>query len=176
MERLSRIVLGSFFVLGMVDILLGGQVRLGEQKMANAMILFVLCLYLSWVDFHHRRIPNRALVAGVVLISFLELALSSPMEWLMAGLFAILSLLVFGWISYYKPLALGMGDVKLFALVCYGLGIRDFVVVLTVASLAALLVSLVLLLIRKVSIKYEVPFAPFVTMGLAVLLFMSEAS
>ncbi|UKK97666.1 A24 family peptidase [Brevibacillus brevis] len=144
--------------------------------MTNALILFVLCLYLSWVDFHHRRIPNRALVAGFVLISFFEFVLFSPMEWLMAGLFSILCLLVFGGISWYRPLALGMGDVKLFALVCYGIGVRDFVLVLTVASLAALLVSLVLLLIRKGSIKCEVPFAPFVTIGLAVLLVMSETS
>lgn len=143
--------------------------------MANAVILFGLCLYLSWVDFRHRRIPNLALGAGFVLISFMEYALSSPMEWLMAGFFAILSLLVFGWISWHRPLALGMGDVKLFALVCYGLGVRDFVVVLTIASMAALLVSLILLLIRKVSIKYEVPFAPFVTIGIAVVLYMNEA-
>ncbi|WP_088906724.1 A24 family peptidase [Brevibacillus formosus] len=142
--------------------------------MPNAVILFGLCLYLSWVDFRYRRIPNLALGAGFVLISIMEYVLSSPMEWLTAGLFAILCLLVFGWISWYRPLALGMGDVKLFALVCYGLGVRDFVVVLTVASLAALLVSLVWLLTRKVNIKCEVPFAPFVTIGLAVLLFMSE--
>ncbi|MCM3141805.1 A24 family peptidase [Brevibacillus sp. MER 51] len=144
--------------------------------MTNAVILFVLCLYLSWVDFHYRRIPNRALVAGFVLVSFSDFVLFSPMEWLKAGLFAILCLLVFGCISWYRPLALGMGDVKLFALVCYGIGVRDFVLVLTVASLAALLVSLVLLLIRKGSIKCEVPFAPFVTVGLAVLLVMSETS
>lgn len=142
--------------------------------MANAVILFGLCLYLSWVDFRHRRIPNLALGAGFVLISFMEYALSSPMEWLMAGLFAILSLLVFGWISWHRPLALGMGDVKLFALVCYGLGVRDFVVVLTIASMAALLVSLILLLIRKVSIKCEVPFAPFVTIGIAVVLYINR--
>ncbi|MFF0827350.1 prepilin peptidase [Brevibacillus sp. NPDC003359] len=142
--------------------------------MANAVILFGLCIYLSWVDFRHRRIPNRALGAGFVLISLLEFVLSSPMEWLIAGLFAILCLLVFGWISWHRPLALGMGDVKLFALVCYGLGVRDFVVVLTIASLAALLVSLVLLLLRKVSIKCEVPFAPFVTIGLALILYMNE--
>ncbi|AWX55288.1 prepilin peptidase [Brevibacillus brevis] len=142
--------------------------------MANAVILFGLCLYLSWVDFRHRRIPNLALGAGFVLISFMEYVLSSPMEWLMAGLFAILSLLVFGWISWHRPLTLGMGDVKLFALVCYGLGVRDFVVVLTIASMAALLVSLILLLIRKVSIKCEVPFAPFVTIGIAVVLYMNE--
>lgn len=142
--------------------------------MANAVILFGLCLYLSWVDFRHRRIPNLALGAGFVLISFVEYVLSSPMEWLMAGFFAILSLLMFGWISWHRPLALGMGDVKLFALVCYGLGVRDFVVVLTIASMAALLVSLILLLIRKVSIKCEVPFAPFVTIGIAVVLYMNE--
>ncbi|MED1946169.1 MULTISPECIES: A24 family peptidase [Brevibacillus] len=144
--------------------------------MPNAAILFGLCLYLSWVDLRQKRIPNRALGAGLVLISIMEYVLSSPMEWLMAGFYAILCLLVFGWISWYRPLALGMGDVKLFALVCYGLGVRDFVVVLTVASLVALLVSLVWLLIRKGSIKSEVPFAPFVTIGLAVLLFMSETS
>ncbi|RAT96185.1 A24 family peptidase [Brevibacillus sp. Leaf182] len=143
--------------------------------MANAVILFGLCLYLSWVDFRHRRIPNLALGAGFVLISFMEYVLSSPMEWLMAGFFAILSLLMFGWISWHRPLALGMGDVKLFALVCYGLGVRDFVVVLTIASMAALLVSLILLLIRKVSITCEVPFAPFVTIGIAVVLYMNEA-
>ncbi|MBG9944298.1 A24 family peptidase [Brevibacillus formosus] len=144
--------------------------------MPNAEILFGLCLYLSWVDLRQKRIPNRALGAGLVLISIMEYVLSSPMEWLMAGFFSILCLLVFGWVSWYRPLALGMGDVKLFALVCYGIGVRDFVVVLTVASLAALLVSLVWLLIRKGSIKSQVPFAPFVTIGLAVLLFMSETS
>ncbi|MBW5468384.1 prepilin peptidase [Brevibacillus formosus] len=144
--------------------------------MPNTAILFGLCLYLSWVDLRQKRIPNRALGAGLVLISIMEYVHSSPMEWLLAGFFAILCLLVFGWVSWYRPLALGMGDVKLFALVCYGLGVRDFVVVLTVASLAALLVSLVWLLIRKGSIKSQVPFAPFVTIGLAVLLFMSETS
>ncbi|EJL23130.1 A24 family peptidase [Brevibacillus sp. BC25] len=144
--------------------------------MANAVILFGLCLYLSWVDFRHRRIPNLALGVGFVLISIMKYVLSSQREWLMAGLFAILCLLVFGWISWHRPRALGMGDVKLLALVCYGLGVHDFVVVLTVASLAAMLVSLVLILIRKVSIKCEVPFAPFVTIGLAVILCMSDTS
>ncbi|MFS0554397.1 prepilin peptidase [Brevibacillus sp. 179-C9.3 HS] len=144
--------------------------------MANAVVLLGLCLYLSWVDYRHRRIPNRALSAGFLLISLMQLAFSSPLEWLNAGLFAILCLFVFGLISWHWPLAFGMGDVKLLALICYGLGVRDFVLVLTTASLSALFVSVVLLLIRKVSLTSSLPFAPFMTIGLGAFLYMCEIS
>lgn len=139
--------------------------------MESAFVLFVLCLYVSWMDLRHRRIPNQAIGTGFFLLTLCNLAYFSPAGWIEAVFYTLLCLLVFGFVSWHWPLALGMGDVKLLALICYGLGVREFVVVLTVASMLALIVSILLLLMRRVSVNSSLPFAPFVTLGIAAAFF-----
>lgn len=118
----------------------------------------------------HRRIPNRALLAGCFLIIFMRLGFEEAWPWLAHFASGAFVLFAFGLVAWIWPAAVGMGDVKLLALLAFALGVRPFVLILTIASLSALLLSLFLMLSKRAGVRYSLPFAPHLTYGLFVVL------
>lgn len=123
---------------------------------------------ISAIDVEHRIVPNRIVVpaTGVVLVA--HTVIDPSPEWLLGALaafgFLFLAALVY-------PAGMGMGDVKLAALLGAMLG-RDVAVALMAGMLLALLPS-VLLLARHGSKarKMGIPFAPFLAGGAVIALF-----
>ena len=136
------------------------------------LVLLGCCLHASWTDLRFRKIPNRTVLFGFVTISLLHLATGGVSHLLAQLLFAALPLLVFGLASLIWPAGIGMGDVKLLALVCFALGLRPFAMVLTLASLSALFFACGMLLRKRASRGSSLPFAPFLTLGLLAFLLL----
>lgn len=144
-------------------------------RLAIEMTAFLLCVHLSFFDLRCRRIPNRSLVAGFMLLMTLALALCPEWPWPSHLLSALFFLAFFGAIAWLWPAAVGMGDVKLAVLLCFVLGFRPFVFLLTTASLAALFVSLIFVLGRRTGPDFTLPFAPFLTAGLLLWILFSQS-
>jgi leader peptidase (prepilin peptidase) / N-methyltransferase len=140
----------------------------GEQGVFAATLLPVLVV-LAAVDLRHRLVPNRILAPAFAAVLAFRLA-SAPEEaaqWLLAAAIAPLALLA---PAIIDRRAVGMGDVKLGALLGAALGFA-VVPALLVASLAVVPVAGVLLMrAGRAARRTAIPFAPFLALGAAAVL------
>lgn len=148
--------------------LLAGSHDLGRYFWTQLVFVSILTLA-SLVDLHERIIPNEVVLFG--LVAGLLLAFLAPYPertWLQAvagaaagfGFLLLLALLVKG--------GMGLGDVKLAAVIGLFLGLKWVGMGLVFAFLAGGVLSGLLLLLRIVGRKDHVPFGPFLALGAAV--------
>ena len=140
---------------------------LGPRGLIDAVFIGVLP-QLAAVDFEQRIIPNRIVLPtlAVVLVAQLAFFSSHALEWIAASLAAGAFLYLPG--LFYKG-AVGMGDVKLAALLGAALG-TDMVTAFVVASFAVLPVALVILVRKGREARgVGIPFGPFLALGGAVV-------
>ncbi len=135
-----------------------------------------LLVALSVIDLRHKKLPNRlvypAVVAAAVFVVVADLAGGEP-DALDAGIGFLaygVGLLVIALIS---PRGMGMGDVKLAALIGLVLGSLGLAYVGVAAGVGILLggVGAIIALIAGVGRKTGIPFGPFLAAGAAVAAF-----
>lgn len=143
-------------------------------SVALGLALVLLLLPAAGIDLEHRRIPNAITLPGCLLAIALGLAFDPAGEpaRLLAGVGAGGALLIVALIS---PKGMGMGDVKLVAMIGLFLGAAVIPAVL-IALLAGVAVGA--MVIAKVGVakgrKTAVPFGPFLAFGAVVALFVGE--
>ena len=80
--------------------------------------------------------------------------------------------------GYYlltKSEGMGLGDVKLLAMMGAFLGWRSILFIIIVGSFSGALVGITVMLLRKKDRKYAIPFGPFLSLGaLSYLLYGQE--
>lgn len=74
----------------------------------------------AWIDFRQRRIPNRLVLAGLLVVLLSQIMTSGATGWWTALAGVALGLLLM--LPFYVVGAMGAGDVKLMAMVGAGLG------------------------------------------------------
>jgi leader peptidase (prepilin peptidase)/N-methyltransferase len=128
------------------------------------LVVFAILSIASIIDIKERRIPDKLIIAGVVI--GLGLTLYNPehgfLDGLMGGMTAGLVLLL---ISHITKGGLGLGDVKLFLCMGIYLGLESTASAMLIAALLSGLFSLVLICISHENKKREIPFAPFILAG-----------
>ena len=126
---------------------------------------------ISAIDVEHRIVPNRIVVPATVVVLVVRTLIDPSVEWLLGGLAGFLFLFI---AAVIYPAGMGMGDVKLAALLGVMLG-RDVAVALMAGMLLAIVPSVVLLARHGSSArKMGIPFAPFLAGGGIVALFAGE--
>ncbi|MGG1664191.1 prepilin peptidase [Brevibacillus sp. NRS-1366] len=152
---------------------MGFDFMLGQNELGQLLIyvlLLMLCVYLAWTDLCDRRIPNRVLLLGLMLTTLVTTVLFPSYPWFLRIVSGAVLTILFVSLSLFWPAAFGMGDAKLLGLLGYALGFRAFAFVLTAASLAALVTTLYLLFFSRARSGSTLPFAPFVAVGMLLLL------
>ena len=146
------------------------------------LLLAGVAVLLTLVDLQHRKLPNRVLVpaiaVGAVLLAVAAVATGNWHALLGAGLGAVVLFTVFLVLALASPKSLGMGDVKLAALLGLYLGWLGWDAVLLGAAagfVVQAVVVLVLLAARKVTLRGELPFGPAMLLGAAVVIAWSGA-
>lgn len=149
--------------------------RFGLQWATPVYWLFVAALVaISFIDLDHQIIPNVITLPGI-LIGFSCSLLIPWFSWLDS----LIGILVGGGILYliavaYELLArkegMGLGDVKLLALIGAFLGWQGVLPVIFLSSLMGTLVGVPLMLVKKAGGKLAIPFGPFLALGALVWL------
>jgi leader peptidase (prepilin peptidase)/N-methyltransferase len=132
---------------------------------------------LAVIDLQHRLLPDRvvlpSLAIGAVLLAGAALA---DGEWAALGravLAAVVLFLVFLALALIAPSGMGMGDVKLAALLGLYLGWLGWGTVL-LGAVAGFVVQAVLALLllatRRVGLRSELPFGPAMLLGAALVI------
>jgi leader peptidase (prepilin peptidase)/N-methyltransferase len=138
--------------------------------LASRLVFGCALIALFAIDLEHHLLPNAitvpGVVAGLALSLFTEPGWQASLIGALAGggaLYAIAE-------AYYRVRheeGLGMGDVKMLAMIGAFLGWKLALVTLMLASLAGTVVGLGLIASRRGGMKYALPFGTFLALGAA---------
>lgn len=123
----------------------------------------MISLFLVFYDLKYFKVPNLInLFLLILVISNKVYIKAHPFDYIVPGLIAFITLLLVYMVSKGK---LGMGDIKYSSIMAIYLGYRFWLSSLIYASIAALLISIILLLSKKIKRDSRIPFIPFLVIG-----------
>ncbi len=136
-------------------------------RLAFAAAMIVLFV----IDLRHRILPNAITVPGIA--AGLVASWFLPPGWAASLLGALAGAgLLWGIAEAYLRIrgeeGLGMGDVKMLAMIGAFLGWRLMLLTVVLASLAGSVIGLVIILVRRGNMKYALPFGTFLAVGALV--------
>ncbi len=144
-------------------------------------LLGLVCLLfpIAAIDFRKQKIPNQLLIVGLTyraVVLAIEYLLDYKTAWsitkdcligaLIIGVFFLILLLIF-------KNSIGMGDVKLFALIGLYQGLWGAINSVFFSLLAAFVVSIILLLTKKKTRKDTISFGPTILIGTIIAIGLS---
>lgn len=170
-QKTFRVWMMLFLILTLVMGVEFYLFQYGYLKSIRYLILFWSLGLIAWADQKSRRISNRVLLVLLIVrtvILVLE-CLSWKEYWMSivisAGSGLILSGGMFLICYVIARGGIGAGDVKLLAVLGYWMGGGAVFTVIFLTVLSAAVYSGAGLLLKKISLKQEMPFAPFVLAG-----------
>lgn len=173
LRRVPRSARLALVMLGLA--LLGGACGLvfGFTLEAAAATLFCWALVVvTRTDLEHRLIPDKVVLPSAAVVLALRTIDDPSVEWVLSALGAGLALFL---VALVHPRGLGMGDVKLSALLGAGLGV-SVLVAFFVGFFVAFLPAFALFVRHGRDIrKLAIPLGPFLALGGIVGLFWGGA-
>lgn len=160
-------------------VFLATLVQVGVGLLLAVRLVFACAMIvLAFIDLRHRILPNAITVPGIV--AGLVASAVVPPGWL-ASLIGILAgggiLLLIAWI--YERVrhqeGLGMGDVKMLAMIGAFLGWKLMLLTLVLSSLLGSVVGLLVILAAKGDMKHALPFGTFLAAGALVASLTGDA-
>jgi leader peptidase (prepilin peptidase)/N-methyltransferase len=161
----------------MVEVLTAAMFALGwwyygPGTLLAARLLFGCALIVLFaIDLEHQLLPNAITLPGII-VGFLFSLVVAP-GW-MASLIGIvvgggvLYLIAEGYYRLRHEEGLGMGDVKMLAMIGAFLGWKLTLVALMFASVSGSIIGIGLIAARRGSMNYALPFGTFLAIGAAV--------
>jgi leader peptidase (prepilin peptidase)/N-methyltransferase len=145
--------------------------------LAARLTLVVILIVLFGIDLHHQILPNAITLPGIV-IGFL-FSLAGPPGWI-DGLLGIMLgggvLYAIAW-TYYAVRheeGLGMGDVKMLAMIGAFLGWKAVLVTLILSSFAGALVGVGIIAFSRGGMRLALPFGTFLSLGALAAMLVGE--
>jgi leader peptidase (prepilin peptidase) / N-methyltransferase len=139
--------------------------------LTSRLILGCALIVLFAIDLEHQLLPNVITVPGIVAgfaLSFLTgLGWSSSLIGIVLGGGILLAIAE----AYYRVRheeGLGMGDVKMLAMIGAFLGWPATLMTLMMGSVAGSIVGMLIIALRRGDMKYALPFGTFLAMGAAL--------
>lgn len=167
-----ELLTGILFLIGFIYLPTQGLLpRILELALISALIV------IFFADLKYQIIPDQALIfAGLVgvLILLLEQTGFSLISFrFVEGLLVALPIYLIYAISGGR--AMGFGDVKLSFIVGLIFGLQKGFTALYIAFVLGAIVSLILIFLKKKSIKSKIAFGPFIAIGSFCVLFIDKA-
>jgi leader peptidase (prepilin peptidase)/N-methyltransferase len=138
--------------------------------LASRLVFGCALIVLFAIDLEHQLLPNAITLPGII-VGFLFSVFTDP-GWA-ASLIGILAGGGVLWLiaeTYYRirhEEGLGMGDVKMLAMVGAFLGWQLTLLTLMLASLSGTIIGLLLIVTKRGGMKYALPFGTFLALGAA---------
>lgn len=171
-DRKFRIYAGLGIIVGIVLCAEFLMFSYSILKCVRYLVLLAATFVIAWIDRHERRIPNRILlillgIRAVLLVGEWTLVPSMGLSLLISSLMGMLIGGGLFLLAYFISRGgVGMGDVKLFAVIGTYVGTGSIMALVFITALAAALYSIIMLILKKIKLKEEIPFAPFVLVGI----------
>ncbi len=136
--------------------------------LVSRLLLVGLLIALFGIDLAHQILPNSITLPGIV--AGLLLSMIAPPGWRDALIGTVLGaavLYAIAWAYYWwrREEGLGMGDVKMLAMVGAFLGWKAVLVTLVLSSFSGALIGVALIALQRGSMKLALPFGTFLAVG-----------
>jgi leader peptidase (prepilin peptidase)/N-methyltransferase len=168
---LVEVTTAVVFALGVIQFDIG---LLLVSRLALAAALIVLFV----IDLQHRILPNAitlpGIVAGFVFSLFTEPGWTSAAIGIAIGGGVLLAIAE----AYYRirhEHGLGMGDVKMLAMIGAFLGWKLTLLTLVLSSFAGSMIGVAMIVSRRGNMKYALPFGTFLAMGAVLAITVGPA-
>jgi leader peptidase (prepilin peptidase)/N-methyltransferase len=196
--RISPMYLITEILSGLVCTLLVFKFGFTLKTLFYLVFLFAL-IVVTFIDLEHRIIPNIITLPGILiglvygalrtdwssarilfgsfefnLYSILRILNEVPIVDSLFGIIlggGMLFLIGFLYEVIRKREGIGMGDVKLLAMIGAFLGWRSVIFVALISSIIGTIVGLSIILYKKGDLRYAIPFGPFLSLAAALYLF-----
>lgn len=139
------------------------------METAIQLTLITILILSTVTDLKEMIVPDRFIVIGLILVLTLRIIDGDIVSYLIAGAIAFSGMLLIMIVN-----KMGGADVKLYALIGLSIGLMDSVGSLFYAAIIATLFYMFMLIIKKreVTRKLEIPFVPFITLGVLCTYFL----
>lgn len=137
------------------------------SRLAFACAMLVLFV----IDLQHRILPNVITLPGIVIGFVLSVATEPGWVASLIGLVAgggVLLLIAEVYFRVRGEEGLGMGDVKMLAMIGAFLGWKLMLLTLVLSSFAGSFIGLAMIVVRRGNMKYALPFGTFLAIGAVV--------
>ena len=144
---------------------------------ASRLLLVCILIALFGIDLEHQILPNSITLPGIVIGVLLSTI--APPGWRDALIGValgggILYAIAWGYYLWRREEGLGMGDVKMLAMVGAFLGWKAVLVTLVFSSFSGALIGVALIASQKGNLKLALPFGTFLALGTLVAMFVGE--
>jgi leader peptidase (prepilin peptidase) / N-methyltransferase len=139
------------------------------EPLLVARLLFVSALIVLFaIDWEHQILPNSITLPGIVV--GLAFACAGPQGWRASVLGIVLGggvlyAIAWGYYAVRKEEGLGMGDVKMLAMIGAFLGWKAVLLTLVLASFSGAVIGVAVISLQRQSMKYAMPFGTFLALG-----------
>jgi leader peptidase (prepilin peptidase)/N-methyltransferase len=143
-----------------------------------ARLLFACALVVLFaIDLEHQILPNVITLPGIAV--GLAFALVGPPGWRASLLGAalgggVLYAIAAGYYYVRHEDGLGMGDVKMLAMIGAFLGWQQMLLTLVLASFAGAIVGVAIIALQRGSMKYALPFGTFLALGAVAAMLVGQ--
>jgi leader peptidase (prepilin peptidase)/N-methyltransferase len=146
--------------------------------LASRLVLATALVVLFMIDFEHQILPNSitlpGIAIGVVFSLFAPPGLHDAVIGAALGA-GVLYAIAAGYYLVRKEEGMGMGDVKMLAMIGAFLGWRAVILTLVLSSFAGAVIGVALLATSRGSMRFALPFGTFLALGALVAMFAGDA-
>jgi leader peptidase (prepilin peptidase) / N-methyltransferase len=138
--------------------------------LASRLIFGCMLIALFAIDLEHQLLPNVITLPGIAIGFILSFVTEPGWQASLLGILVgggILFAIAEGYYRIRHEEGLGMGDVKMLAMIGAFIGWKLTLVALMLASFAGTIIGLALIVTRRGTMKYALPFGTFLAIGAA---------
>lgn len=163
-------------IAGALFVLVVWQTPLGPLLVSRLLLVSIL-IALFGIDLEHQILPNSITLPGIAI--GLLLSLIAPPGWKDAVLgtllgAGILYAIAAGYYVWRREEGMGMGDVKMLAMIGAFLGWKAVLVTLVLSSFSGAIIGVILMSVQRGGMKFALPFGTFLAIGALVAMFVGE--
>lgn len=135
--------------------------------------LTLTLIIIALIDVKWRVIPNCFIISVLLSQLTMSYAVSMIQPTIMNVIISVILLVVLMIISKLSNEQIGMGDIKLIVAINIVYGLSFSIYSLIISMIVMLLTTVPLLILKKIKLKSEIPFAPFYMIGTSVYIILS---
>src|SRR5688572_16155756 len=145
--------------------------------LASRLLLLCILIALFGIDLEHQILPNSITLPGIVAGLLLSTIAPPGVRDAVIGTVlggGVLYAIAWGYYLWRREEGLGMGDVKMLAMIGAFLGWKAVLVTLVLSSFAGALIGVALIAAQRGGMKLALPFGTFLALGALVAMLAGE--
>jgi leader peptidase (prepilin peptidase)/N-methyltransferase len=143
----------------------------------SRLLLVCILIALFGIDLEHQILPNSITLPGIVIGVIVSLVAPPGIKDSLIGVLlggGILYAIAGAYYLWRREEGMGMGDVKMLAMVGAFLGWKAVLVTLVLSSFSGAIIGVLLMAVQRGTMKYALPFGTFLAIGAVIAMLVGD--